>query len=110
MWGDEMRYALISKEQIKQVQDAIETSQPIFDSPRTRNKHNSARAIVKSLKPSEPVAWMCPYKYEATDTNTEYVLDHAQDGKDYMMSRLDHADVDGWRGEPVGLFALEQSK
>jgi hypothetical protein len=60
------------------------------------------------LKALKPVAWMCPFKYEVTDAKTEYVLDHAQDGVEYMMSRLDNEDVDGWIGEPVALYSLDE--
>ena len=48
----------IKNEHIKKVLDAIENSQPVFDSTKTRNRHNKARAILKSLNVQDPVAWI----------------------------------------------------
>jgi len=54
-----MKYALISEEQIKQIQDAL---QEIKDSKLLKEQPWSnwvkALATIQSLKPSEPVAWM----------------------------------------------------
>lgn len=52
-----MKAALITEEQIKQVLDAIETSKPMHDSPRTKNRHNKALAIIQSLKVQEPIGF-----------------------------------------------------
>ena len=57
----------------------------------------------------EPVAWMCAYKYDESDTEVSWVLDHASDGVEYMMSRLDDADNDAWRGKPIPLYTAPQT-
>ena len=99
-----MKAALITEEQIKAIEDALEM---ILVSSECE-AYFEALAIVKSLKVREPDAWMCPFKYCITDNEVEYVLDHAQDGKDYMMERLDSANNDEWRGEPTPLYAGDQ--
>jgi len=45
-----MKYALISEEQIKQVQDALEPVKASFAA-------QAVLEIIRSLKPSKPVAW-----------------------------------------------------
>jgi hypothetical protein len=88
--------------------DALELARKFTNEFTALSQINKALTAAKELQALKPVAWMCPYKYDITDTSTQYVLDHAQDGKDHMLSRLDHADVDGWRGEPIALYALDE--
>lgn len=53
-----MKYALISEDEIKQLRDAIYA--PLNKDPFAVL---NAGAILKSLKPSEPVAWAAPSIY-----------------------------------------------
>jgi hypothetical protein len=79
-----------------------------YDAALTAARYDAALVAARELKALEPVAFMCAYKYEITDKKVYYVLDHVSDGKDYMMSRLDDADNDAWRGEPISLYALDE--
>lgn len=54
-----MKYALISEEQIAQCVDAINKSVEMADGWTTVGQHN-VLSFLKSLKPSEPVAWITP--------------------------------------------------
>ena len=53
-----MKAALITEEQIKVIEDALEASRPTMAYEHEWNRRNEALAIVKSLKVSEPVAYM----------------------------------------------------
>jgi hypothetical protein len=77
-----MKYALISEEQIKQVQEALEPVKASFAA-------QAVLEIIQSLKPSDPVAWK-----------------KTIDGSEITRSAKVAADLDF----PVGLFPLEQSK
>jgi hypothetical protein len=59
-----MKYALISEEQIKQVQDALGPMAALegLVAPSDGIKFKQALAIVQSLKPSEPVAFIENHK------------------------------------------------
>jgi len=80
-----MKYALISEEQIKQIQDAL---QEIKDSKLLKEQPWSnwvkALATIQSLKPSEPVAWV-----------------------DWSMDGVQYSDRETTYGEP--LYALGES-
>ena len=107
-----MKYALISEEQIKRVQDALNDAQifirngvalgfirmPDLDCPDPAHntpKHISqALTTVKSLKPSEPVAWRYEISGDAVFT------DNPKREEIVRMTGI----------EATPLFALEQSK
>jgi hypothetical protein len=56
-----------------------------------------------TYSPAEPDAWMVPFR-EVSDSAIEYALDHANDGREYLLERVRACDLH-WVGEPIPLFA-----
>ena len=53
-----MKYALISEQQLKIIQDALNQSEIWNHCGHTLETRAQAEEILESLKPSEPVGWM----------------------------------------------------
>ena len=66
-----MKYALISEEQIKQVQDALEPVKASFAA-------QAVLEIIRSLKPSKPVAWLTTEPFAQTGISITTVTLHQQ--------------------------------
>jgi len=52
-----MKYALISEEQIKQIEDALDELEYSSSTMQARDKYAYAIAIIQSLKPQEPIGY-----------------------------------------------------